>query len=316
MKFLVLGAGGVGGYFGAKLSVAGEDVHFVARGTHLQAMKQNGLSVRSTNEDFRIPPEKIHGDVSEVDNPDLVLLCVKAYDTDAATRQLLPTLQEHSVVMSLQNGIDNEEVIQRRAPGTTVYGGVAYIYSTITSPGVITRNEGPAKIVFGPMDHRVDGTSKTILETLRKAGINADLSSDIRTEIWKKFTFITAVSGITALTRLTLGEILANAETRDLVREAMKETYAVAKAKHITLEANLIDSFFETMSRFTNDTRSSLYYDLANGKPMELDTLAGTVVKLGRELGVPTPIQKTIYASLLPYHLRHVQVPPKVRSRG
>ncbi len=307
MKILVLGTGGVGGYFGAKLSVAGEDIHFIARGKHLEAMKKNGLSVRSAKESLHVPPERIHGDVAGAGKVDVVLFCVKAYDTEAATRQLLPALHKESVIISLQNGIDNEEKIQRVIQAGTVYGGVAYIYSTITSPGLITRNEGPAKIVFGPLDNHVDEKGSSILEAFKRAGVNADLSPDIRSELWKKFTFITAVSGITALTRLTLGEILAHVETRDLVRDAMRETQAVARANNIKLESNLIDSFFETMSRFTNDTRSSLYYDLANGKPMEVEALAGTVVRLGSQVGIPTPIQRTVYASLLPYHRMHTQ---------
>jgi 2-dehydropantoate 2-reductase len=288
MRYLIFGTGGVGGYFGARLSVAGVDVHFIARGKHLDAMKKNGLTVRSAKEQYHVPAEKMHGDVAEAGTADVVLFCVKAYDTESATQQLLPALRKDSVIISLQNGIDNEEKIQQLAPAATVYGGVAYIYSTITAPGVVTRNEGPAKIVFGPLDNRIDEKAKTILSTFQSAGVNADLS------------------GITALTRLTLGEILANTETCDLVRDAMRETEAVARANLITLEPNLVDSFFETMSRFTNDTRSSLYYDLVNGKPMEVEALAGTVVRLGRHMGVPTPIQAAIYASLLPYHRKHL----------
>lgn len=188
-----------------------------------------------------------------------------------------------------------------------MYGGVAYIYSTITAPGRITRNEGPAKMVIGPLDNILDEQSKQIHETFQRAGINADLSPHIETELWKKFIFITGASGVTALTRLTLGEILANSETKVLVKSAMEETQAIAIAKHVHLEPYLIDSFFETLSKFKNDTRSSLYYDLVNEKPMEVEALAGTVVRLGDSLGIPTPIQRTIYASLLPYHRRHTQ---------
>lgn len=307
MRFLVFGTGGVGGYFGAKLSTAGEDVRFVARGKHLEAMREKGLVVRSAREELFVPPDKIAGEVSPDVNADVILFCVKSYDTEGAARQLLPALHKDTVVISLQNGIDNEEKIQRIIPMGSVFGGVAYIYSTITAPGEITRNEGPAKIVFGPFGNQPDIRAKEILESFLKSGVDANLSLSIESDLWKKFVFITAVSGITALTRLTLGELLANPETCGLIRDAMQEANAIAEAKGIVLEPTLIDSFFETLSKFRNDTRSSLYYDLANKKPMEVEALAGTVVKLGVQLGIATSIQKTIYASLLPYHQKHVR---------
>ena len=306
MRFLVLGAGGIGGYFGAKLSNTGEDIWFIARGKHLEAMKLHGLKVHSGQETLTVPPQKISGSIADVGKADVVLFCVKSYDTESAARQLAPALHKNSIIISLQNGIDNEAKIQHNIPMGTVYGGVAYIYATITAPGEITRFEGPAKIVFGPLDNRPNEQSKRIEESFKKAGVDVNLSSNIEQELWKKFIFITGASGVTALTRLTLGELLANPETRELIRSAMEETFAIARARHISLEPKLIDTFFETLSKFKNDTRSSLYYDLANEKPMEVDALAGTVVRMGEQLGIPTPIQKTIYASLLPYHRKHV----------
>jgi 2-dehydropantoate 2-reductase len=307
MKFLVLGTGGVGGYFGAKLANAGEDVRFIARGRHLNAMKQRGLTVKSAKEAFTIPPWKISGDIADAGQVDVVLFCVKSYDTERAAQQLVTAIHKDTVVISLQNGIDNEDLIRRVIPTGSVYGGVAYIYSTITAPGEITRSEGPAKIAFGPLDNKLSDSAHRIHDAFQRAGFSADLSSNIQQELWKKFIFITGVSGITALTRLTLGELLAHSETRDLVRNAMEETRAVAIASDVFLTPGLIESFFDTLGKFKNDTRSSLYYDLANGKPMELEALAGTVVRLGERLSVPTPIQKTIYASLLPYHRKHLQ---------
>jgi len=306
MKFLVLGAGGIGGYFGAKLANAGEDVWFIARGKHLETMKLRGLKVRSAQESFTVAPQKITGSVKDAGTVDVVLFCVKSYDTENAAQQLAPALGKDTVVISLQNGIDNENKIRQIIKTGTVYGGVAYIYSTITAPGEITRYEGPTKIVFGPLDNTLTDQSRRMLETFTKAGISADLSSAIQQELWKKFIFISGAAGVTALTRLTLGELLAHPETRKLSRDIMEETLAIARAKHIALDANLIDTFFETLSKFKNDTRSSLYYDLANGKPMEIEAIAGAVVKMGEELHIATPIQKTIYASLIPYHRKHV----------
>ncbi len=307
MKFLVFGAGGIGGYFGAKLSSAGEDVTFVARGKHLAAVQSHGLRVNSAQEHLHIDAGHFIGKVEDAGAVDVVLFCVKSYDTDEAARQLIPTLKTGTIVICLQNGIDNEDKIKKIVPLGTVFGGVAYIYSTITAPGEIFRNEGPAKIVFGPLDNKLEQQSHDIHKAFQNAGINADLSSSIESELWKKFIFITGASGVTALTRLTLGELLANHETRALIRSAMEETKSLAEAKHIPLEKTLIDSFFDTLSRFKNDTRSSLYYDLVNERPMEVEALAGTVVRLGEQLRIPTPIQRTIYAALLPYHRRHLE---------
>lgn len=307
MRFLVLGAGGVGGYFGAKLASAGEDVRFVARGKHFEALKSRGLKVQSPNEKLVVPPQKIFGNVAEAGMADVVLFCVKSYDTESSAQQIFPALHADSIVLCLQNGIDNEEKIQRSIPSAVVYGGVAYIYSTITAPGEITHYGGPTKIVFGPMDKKPSQKAQDILGTMHKAGISADLSLDIDRELWKKFIFITAVSGTTALTRLTLGELLANAESCGLIRSAMEETLSLSIATGVSHDPNLLNTFFDTLAKFKNETRSSLYFDLSNGRPMELEALAGTVVRLGRELGVPTPIHQTIYAALLPYHLKHLQ---------
>ncbi len=314
MRFLVFGAGGIGGYFGAKLSNAGEDVWFIARGKHLEAMKLHGLRVNSAHEKLTVPPQKISDSIADAGKVDVVLFCVKSYDTEGAARQLAPALDEGSIVISLQNGIDNEAKIQQHISKGTVYGGVAYIYSTITAPGEITRFEGPTKIVFGPLNNKPNEQSKRIHESFMKADIHTDLSSNIEQELWKKFIFITGASGVTALTRLTLGELLANPETRELIKAAMEETNTIARKRHILLEPNLIDTFFDTLGKFKNDTRSSLYYDLANGKPMEVEALAGTVVRMGEQLGVPTPIQKTIYASLLLYHRKHVANTTSIRQ--
>jgi 2-dehydropantoate 2-reductase len=270
-------------------------------------MKSRGLNVNSAQEHLHVAPDRITGNINDAGKADVLLFCVKSYDTENAARQMIPALKSDSVVICLQNGIDNEEKIRQIIPTGTVFGGVAYIYSTVTAPGEITRYEGPAKIVFGPLDNKIDDRSREIHRTFQRAGINADLSGSIESELWKKFIFITGASGVTALTRLTLGELLANQETRALIRSAMEETMSVARAKHIPLENDMINSFFDTLGKFKNDTRSSLYYDLANGKPMEVEALAGTVVRQGEQLKIPTPIQKTIYASLLPYHLKHLK---------
>jgi 2-dehydropantoate 2-reductase len=190
----------------------------------------------------------------------------------------------------------------------TVYGGVAYIYATITAPGEIREAGGPKKIVFGPMDGAPEPRGDAILTTLRAAGITATLSGDIRTDLWKKFIFISAVGGMTALTRLTLGEILTVEETCSMLRGAMDEAVAVARAAGIALDDALVPGMFDTLRQFDNRSRSSMYHDLAHGRPLEIETLSGTLCRLGREYRVPTPVHGMLYAGLLPHH-RAVQRP-------
>ena len=325
MKFVIFGAGGLGGFFGGKLALrgpfdhaqgrpersrmGGKDVWFVARGKHLAAMRANGLCVNSSEGQFAIQPGKMTDNPAEIGPVDVVLFCVKSYDTDSAAEQLAPILTERTIVISLQNGVDNEEQIQKIIPAGTVYGGVAYIYSTITAPGVITETGGPKKIVFGAMRGADDATRETarrILDILIEAGIKAELTDDISSALWNKFILMTSVGGLTALTRFTLGEILAVDETRSLLTDAMREVEAIAKARGMNIEAGYVDKVFRTLRKSDNSNRSSLYYDLIHEKPMEIEALSGAVVRYGRALGIPTPIHKTIYGALLPYHLKHL----------
>ena len=309
MKFAIVGAGGVGGFFGGKLAARGQDVWFVARGKHLAAMRANGLCVNSSEGQFTIPPGKMTDNPAEIGPVDVALFCVKSYDADSTAEQLAPILTERTIVISLQNGVDNEERIRKIITEGIVYGGTAYIYSTITAPGVITETGGPKKIVFGPMPGARDGTCETAkrtLDILIEAGIKAELTDDISSALWSKFILITSVGGLTALTRLTVGEILAADETRALLTDAMREVEAIAKAKGMNIEAGYVDRLIRTLRRFGGSNRSSLYYDLINEKPMEIEALSGAVVKYGQALGIPTPVHKTIYGALLPYHLRHL----------
>ncbi len=310
MKFAVIGAGGVGGYFGGKLAKAGEDVWFVARGSHLDALRAHGLRITSFEGDWVVPPGKMTDTPDEIGTADVVLFCVKSYDTESAAQQLAPILSPRTMIISLQNGVDNEEKIQRIVPQGIVLGGVSYIYATITAPGVITHTVGPTKIVFGELQKRDDATTQRahdIHRTMQRAGINAELSDNIQVELWKKFIFIAAVGGMTALTRLTLGEILAVPESRDLLRDAMQETLTLARARGIHLPTNFVEQVFEILKRYDNNSRSSLYHDLIHGRRLEIEAFSGLVLKEGQRLGIPTPVHRAIYAALLPYHLKHRQ---------
>ena len=307
MRLAVIGAGGVGGYFGAMLHAAGEDVVFTARGEHLRAMQHRGLRVVTPEATLQVPPGACtDGDLRD---PETVLFCVKSYDTPEAAAALGPRLREGTVVVSLQNGVENEELIARALPHCAVFGGVSYIYSTVTRPGEVTVAPGPRRIVFAPLTDspRLRAHAGQLLEACRRAHISAEIPADIAAEIWKKFIFITGAGGLTALTRLTLAEILAVDATRELLAEAMRETLAVARARGVAVPQDFLNGVFATLRKFDNTTRSSLYYDLMNGKPMELEALPGTVVRLGAAHGVPTPVNRTIFAALLPYHIHNSQ---------
>lgn len=308
MKFVIVGTGGVGGYFGGKLAKSGEVVWFLARGKHLDTMRANGLAINSTDGNWIVPSGAMTDNPAEIGVVDVILFCVKSFDTESAARQLDPMLSDETIIISLQNGVDNEEKIQHTIPRGVVLGGVSYIYSTITAPGVITHTVGPTRIVFGELKKKEDETSQRanqILGTMTKAGINATLADDIHSELWKKYIFIAAVGGMTALTRLPLGDILGVTESREMLADAMRETDAVARAKGVNIPPGFVEQIFEVLKKYDNNSRSSLYHDLVHGRRIEIEALSGTVVKYGKELGIPTPVHRAMYASLLPYHLKH-----------
>ena len=306
MKFVVVGAGGVGGYFGGKLAMKGEDVWFVARGQHLAAMQQKGLRIEDGDQTFVIPPGRMVATPDEAGKADVILFCVKSYDTETAASSLSGIVTSDSIVLCLQNGVDNEEKIQKVLPKAVIFGGASYIYATITAPGVITRPGGPKRIVFGPINGE-DPRSSALRDTMRNAGVDVRLTNDVTAALWTKFIFISAVGGVTAMTRLTLGELLSVPETRDLLQGAMKETESIARALRVNVQENVIEKMFETLKSMETNTYSSMYHDLVNGKPIEVEAFSGVLLRYGEQLGIPTPIHRTVYAALLPYHLKHLR---------
>lgn len=301
---MILGSGGVGGFFGGMLARAGERVWFVARGQHLSAMRKSGLRIRSTVGDWTVPAGTMTDNPAEAGKADVVLVCVKTYDTAEAVRRLTTALDTNSVVLTLQNGIDNGEIIRGILPAGCVCEGAAYVSARMTAPGEITESGGFFRIVLGCPGR--DGTEGALLTSvLKRSGIKADFRDDIRNELWRKFAFITSVGSMTALTRLSQGEMLASPETMATVFAAMKETEAVAAAQGTPFEPLVPEKVLEGLARFDGGTRSSMYYDLVNGKPLEIEALNGAIVRMGKAFNVPTPIHETICAGLLPYHRRH-----------
>jgi 2-dehydropantoate 2-reductase len=301
MRIAVMGTGGTGGYFGGLLARAGEEVTFIARGDHLEAIRKNGLSIKSVLAgDFTIPV-KATADPGGIGPVDLILFCVKAYDNAVAIDQARPLIVPETMVLSVQNGIDNEEQIGKVVGPDHVVGCVSYVSSTIESPGVIAQTAGPGKIVLGEMEGGTSHRTESIQRILQNSGITAELHSDIRVALWQKFVVICGANGITALTHLAMGEILACEETRQMLKGAMEEVEAVARAKGANLPQGCVDQSMNFFAGLEPSMRGSMYYDLAAFRRLELDVLNGAVVRLGREHGIPTPINSVIYAALKPY---------------
>jgi 2-dehydropantoate 2-reductase len=301
MRVAVMGSGGTGGYFGGLLARAGEEVTFLARGPHLEAIRARGLTVRSRISGGFTVPASATDDPAAVGPVDLVLFCVKAYDTDAAARAIRPLVGAGTTILPVQNGIDGAERIARVVGTGHVVGGLAAVSSVIAAPGVIDHRAGPDVIRVGELDGHPSARTERIVETLRKAGIKAELRPDIRVALWEKFVLICGLSGLTALTRLPIGNVLACPETRELYRATMEETDAVGRAEGVALPPDHVERTLRFFVAGDPGVRGSLYYDLAAGRRLELETLNGTVVRLGRARGVPTPANFAIYAALKPY---------------
>lgn len=301
MKIAVMGAGGTGGYFGGLLARAGEDVTFIARGPHLDALRARGLRVKSRLAgDFTVKAQATD-DPRGLGPADLILFCVKSYGTDGAVETIRPLVGPQTMILSVQNGVDNEERIARVVGRKPVLGAVAHVSSIIESPGVIAQTAGPGRIIFGELNGGVSERAERLLETLRRAGIAVDVHPNIRVALWEKFIFICGVSGMTALTRLPIGPILATPETCDMLLRTMVEVEAVARAEGVGVGPGSAGQALAFARGFEPTARGSMYYDLGAGRRLELETLNGTVVRLGHGHEIPTPLNFAIYAALKPY---------------
>ncbi len=301
MRVAVMGAGGTGGYFGGLLARAGEDVTFIARGAHLEAIRTQGLRVKSRLAgDFTVRA-RATDDPRDVGPVDLVLFCVKSYSTAEAVEKIRPLIGANTMILSVQNGIDNEERIAQVVGPEPVLGAVALVSSVIEAPGVIAQTAGLGKIVFGELGGGMSTRTEWLREVFQRAGIAAEVHPDIRVALWEKFIFICGLSGVTALTRLPIGSILASPEARALLQGTMEEVEAIAQAEGIPVPGGYTSRALAAMSGLEPWARGSLYYDLAAGYRLEIETLNGTVVRLGRKHTIPTPLNFAIYAALRPY---------------
>lgn len=300
MRVLIVGAGGVGGYFGARLARGGHGVAVLARGATLDALRRDGLRVRSTLEgEFTAAVEAV-ADVRGLAPVDAVLLCVKSFDTRPAVEAVRPAVGPDVPVLSLQNGVDNEEVIDELLGPGHAMGGVAYVFATIDRPGVIEHRFG-GRIVFGELDGRRTARAERLREMFATAGVPAELSTDIRRMLWDKYVFISAQAGMTALTRCPTGVLRRVPETWGMYRAIVEELSAVARAAGVDLGADPVERVMAAAAQLGADNYSSLHHDLVHGKRLELEALHGHAWRLGHKLGVPTPMVFAVYAALKPH---------------
>jgi 2-dehydropantoate 2-reductase len=301
MRFAVVGVGGLGGYFGGRLVRAGEDVTFIARGAHLDALLGRGLEVRSVHGDFSVDV-RATDDAASVGPVDVVLFLVKTYDNDSAARDAAPLVGEGTAIVSLQNGVDNAVRIRDAIGRGHALGGLAYTEAALEAPGIVAQYSQTHRVVIGELAGGSSPLVNRIVESLRGAGLDASASRHIVSELWTKWTFICALGGVTAACRQPIGPILASAETRALFIDAMREVEAVARRKGVALERDVVDRHVQFAQSSAPTLKSSMLRDAERGRPLEVEALNGRVATFGSELKVPTPVNSFIYATLLPAH--------------
>ena len=301
MRIAIMGSGGVGGYFGARLAQAGNDVAFMARGRHLAAMRANGLAIRSVLGDMTIPRPAVTDDPAVLAPADIVLFAVKLWDTEGAAKAVLPLLATGGVVVPFQNGVESIERIGAIVGADRVMGGVAYIAATIGEPGVIVHTGTMARLRFGPVEPSQRKTAEALLASCQGAGIDAELSNDILRALWEKFAFLSAFSGLTSVARQPLGVLRDDPDLRATLEAAIRETWSVGRAKGVALT----DDFVTQQMKFTDglpaQMKSSMLNDLEAGNRIEAPWLAGAVARMGSAMGIATPVNATLFAALKPY---------------
>jgi 2-dehydropantoate 2-reductase len=304
-KIVILGSGGVGGYFGARLAAAGNDVTFVARGAHFEAMRSSGLRVLSPLGDISLPEVEVVDSVDQIKRADFVFLTVKLWDTEQAVPYLVPLAERGAAVISFQNGVQKNEVLLKVLPKPSVMGGVSYISAAIQEPGVI-RHFGPIQnLVFGEFDGSRTQRAVNLLSACESAHIGARISNEIEREIWEKFVFLVGLSATTATIRQPISAIRSNPQTRGFLLDVMRETVNVGRARGVTLAADYADRRLEFCDTLPAEMTASMYQDLLRGNRLELPWLSGSVAELGEQMGIAVPRNRAVSDILALYVTGH-----------
>jgi 2-dehydropantoate 2-reductase len=301
VRITFIGAGGVGGYFGGRLAAAGEDVTFLARGRHLEAMRREGLFLVGPEETIRVHPVRATDRTDEIGPVDLVVVAVKHWDLEEAARVARRLAGPATEVVSFLNGVEAPEVLAREVGRERVLGGVAYIVAWIESPGRIRHGASIRRLALGGLDGRRSQVAEVFARACARAGFEAALPAAIEVTLWEKFVLLSALSGVTAAARLPIGPLRRDPGTRDLIARAMQETAALARARGVPLPEDAADRQLAWCDRLPADSVSSMLTDLTRGNRLELPWLSGAVVRLGRESGVATPVHAFLSAILGPH---------------
>lgn len=295
MNIVVMGTGGVGGYFGARLAAAGANVNFIARGEHLAAMRKDGLQVLSGNGDLSIKPVNATDDIASVGHADLVMIAVKLWSTEETVRAVAPLMGPNSAVVSWQNGVVAEDMLIKHYGQQRVIGGVSNIAALIERPGVIRHNGTMARLIFAELNGKPSPRIEALAALCKQANIDHVVSDDITRAIWQKFVFLASFSGMTCATRSAIGSIREDADTRAMLKDALAEVVAIGRAKGVALPADQVEQSLTWADNLPTSMVASMLGDLNRGNRLELPWLSGTVVNLGKQLGIATPVHNFFY---------------------
>src|SRR4051812_28147850 len=288
MKIAIMGSGGLGGYYGARLQAAGNDVTFIARGETLKALQRNGIALEG-DRPIHLPKVKATDDPVSIGKVDMVIFTVKLRDTESAARQILPIIGPDTGIISLQNGVTKDDMLAPIVGREHLLGGAAYIGVSVVRPGVMRKAGTMERLAFGEFDNKISKRAQAFLDACKASDIKADIPPDISLELWQKFVVIVTMSSITAAMRTTIGPIRANPHARQFALDLMKEVAAVGRAQGVALDPDFAEQRFAHIDAMSPDMRASMSLDVELGRPLELPWLAGAVVEMGAKAGVPTP---------------------------
>ena len=298
MRTYIIGTGGVGGLFGGLLARGGMDVTFLARGEHYEVMKNHGLIVKSVIEDFQIKPAKVAGSIAEIQSPDFIMFAVKTYDTADVAQQLAHVVTKNTVIITFKKGVDNDNEIKKYVKKARVFPGLVFVSSTRTAPGVIEQTGGARKLIFGDRKSSDNKDLKRIQNMMVEAGIDATISDNITLDLWKKFIFICAFSGMTAICRSTIGKVLSDPLAKGIYEDCVREAIAVAETLRVNIPDATFDEVMQISQAFAPDSKSSLLVDIGNNWKNEIETLNGTLVRFAHSHKVSVPINQLIYSGI------------------
>jgi 2-dehydropantoate 2-reductase len=301
MRIIVLGAGGVGGYFGARLAAAGNDVGFVARGAHLEAIRARGLRVKSALGDLELKTPRASDDPAALGPAQVALFAVKLWDTESAAAALRPALADGGVIIPFQNGVESVDRIGAIVGAERVMGGAAYIAATISEPGTIAHTGTMARLRFGALLPQQVAAATSFQAACTAAKIEAEVVSDVRSVLWEKFVFLSAMSGLTSVTRSPMGVIRTDPDLRETLRAAMQEAWTLGRATGAALADDFIAKQLAFADGLPTQMKSSMLHDLEAGRRLEAPWLSGAVARMSRERSLAAPVSATIYAALKPY---------------